>query len=135
MTPEQRKDVVSYRLASAKDLLVEIRSHIERGFYNTAMNRMYYACFHMVSSLLIQRGIEVKSHKGVRQAFGFQFVRTGVMPMECGRIFSKIYDKRQASDYDDFRTFTQEEIDSLYPEIKFLIGAVDELIEKEKLVS
>lgn len=135
MEEDVRREIVAYRRQKAKDLLHDVDVLIANGLWNSAVNRMYYACFHMVSSLLIQRGIEVKSHKGVRQAFGFQFVRTGVMPMECGRIFSKIYDKRQASDYDDFRTFTKEEIDSLYPEIKFLIGAVDELIEKEKLVS
>ena len=46
MTPEQRRDVVSYRLHSAKDLLVEISSHIERVFYNMAMNRIYLSLWH-----------------------------------------------------------------------------------------
>ena len=41
MTPEQRFDIVLYRLNSAKSLLDEIKDHIERGYYNTAMNRMY----------------------------------------------------------------------------------------------
>ena len=49
MTPEQRFDIVLYRLNSAKSLLDEIKDHIERGYYNTAMNRMYYACFYAVS--------------------------------------------------------------------------------------
>ena len=48
MTPEQRFDIVLYRLNSAKSLLDEIKDHIERGYYNTAMNRMYYACFYAV---------------------------------------------------------------------------------------
>ena len=39
MTPEQRFDIVLYRLNSAKSLLDEIKDHIERGYYNTAMNR------------------------------------------------------------------------------------------------
>ena len=49
MTPEQRFDIVLYRLNSAKSLLDEIKDHIERGYYNTAMNRMYYACFFAVA--------------------------------------------------------------------------------------
>lgn len=53
MTPEQRFDIVLYRLNSAKSLLDEIKDHIERGYYNTAMNRMYYACFYAVSGLLL----------------------------------------------------------------------------------
>lgn len=63
MTPEQRFDIVLYRLNSAKSLLDEIKDHIERGYYNTAMNRMYYACFYAVSELLLQSEIDgVKSH-------------------------------------------------------------------------
>ena len=70
MTPEQRFDIVLYRMNSAKSLLDEIKDHIERGYYNTAMNRMYYACFYAVGGLLLQSEIDgVKSHEGVRQKF------------------------------------------------------------------
>lgn len=78
MTPEQRFDIVLYRLNSAKSLLDEIKDHIERGYYNTAMNRMYYACFYAVSGLLLQSEIDgVKSHEGVRQKFSQHFILTG----------------------------------------------------------
>lgn len=96
---------------------------------------MYYACFHMVSALLILHGIEVKSHMGVRQAFGLHFVKTNLLSSECGRIFSKIYDKRQSSDYDDFKEFTKDEIDNLYPQISFLISEVDRLITENRFPS
>lgn len=56
MTPEQRFDIVLYRLNSAKSLLDEIKDHIERGYYNTAMNRMYYACFYAVSGFVVAVG-------------------------------------------------------------------------------
>lgn len=128
MEEEIKRDIIAYRRQKAKDLLHDVDVLMVNELWNSAVNRMYYACFHMVSALLIQRGVEVKSHKGVRQAFGFQFVRTGMLPMECGRIFSKICDKRQASDYDDFKLFTREEVESLYPEITFLIEEVDALI-------
>lgn len=81
MTPEQRFDIVLYRLNSAKSLLDEIKDHIERGYYNTAMNRMYYACFYAVSGLLLQSEIDgVKSHEGVRQKFSQHFILTGKFP-------------------------------------------------------
>ena len=56
MTPEQRFDIVLYRLNSAKSLLDEIKDHIERGYYNTAMNRMYYACFYAVEWIVVAVG-------------------------------------------------------------------------------
>lgn len=57
MTDEQRFDIVTYRLDSAKRLLPEIEDHISHGYYNTAMNRMYYACFYAVSALLVHHEI------------------------------------------------------------------------------
>ena len=106
MTPEQRFDIVLYRLNSAKSLLDEIKDHIERGYYNTAMNRMYYACFYAVSGLLLQSEIDgVKSHEGVRQKFSQHFILTGKFPKEWGRFYSILFNNRSAADYEDFKNF------------------------------
>lgn len=51
MNDELRNEIIQYRLESAEALLNEIDSHINNGFYNTAVNRMYYACFYSVSAL------------------------------------------------------------------------------------
>lgn len=102
---------------------------IENELWNSTINRMYYACFHAVSALLIKNGIEVKSHMGVRQAFGLHFVKAGKVSLEYGRIFSRIYDKRQSSDYDDFIDFTKEEVEKLYPQIKSFIMVISNLVE------
>lgn len=127
-----KRDIVSYRRQKAHDLMRDVDILMENELWNSTVNRMYYACFHIISALLIMNEIEVKTHMGVRQAFGLHFVKSGLLEPECGRIFSKIYDKRQSSDYDDFREFTREEVENLYPQILFLIGKVDKLI-KEKL--
>lgn len=123
-----KKDIVDYRRQKAHDLIHDVDVLIENKLWNSAVNRMYYACFHIVSALLILHGIEVKSHLGVRQAFGLHFVKTKLLPPECGRIFSRLYDKRQASDYDDFREFTREEVEDLYPQVLFLIENVNRLL-------
>lgn len=48
LTNEQRVDIVKYRLENAMNTLSEVKSHRENGFYNTAVNRMYYACYYAV---------------------------------------------------------------------------------------
>lgn len=129
MEEDVKRDIVCYRRQKAHDLIHDVDVLIDNELWNSTVNRMYYACFHMVSALLILNNIEVKSHMGVRQAFGLHFVKTNLLPSDCGRIFSKIYDKRQASDYDDFREFTKEEVNNLYPQVLFLINEVDKLID------
>ena len=124
-----RHDIVAYRCQKAHDLIHDVDVLMEHELWNSAVNRMYYACFHIVSALLILHGLEVKSHMGVRHAFGLHFVKTSILSSECGRIFSKLYDKRQSSDYDDFREFTKDEVENLYPQTLFLIGEVEKLIQ------
>lgn len=66
MTEQERKILISLRLQNAKDTLAEIPVHLEHGFWNTAVSRMYYACYYAVEALLLKHGISVKTHSGIR---------------------------------------------------------------------
>ena len=129
MTDEQRRDIVIYRIDNAVSTLNEIKEHISNGFYNTAVNRMYYACFYAVSALLIAYQIEVKSHDGTRQKFGQHFVLTGIVPKEAGKFYRMIFEKRSAGDYEDFITHDLKTAETLYPETKLFINRIKELID------
>lgn len=67
LKPQERIDVVRYRTENAHKTLDEVQSHIEMGYYNTAVNRMYYACYYAVSALLVANKFVTKSHEGVKQ--------------------------------------------------------------------
>lgn len=128
MTNDERKDIVLYRLENAKNTLAEVQSHIENGFYNTAVNRMYYACYYAVSALLVANGIQVKSHEGVRQQLGLHFVLTGKISKEQGQFYSMLFSKRTAGDYEDFLTHNKETADSLYPRCVEFISQIASVV-------
>lgn len=129
MTSEQRFDIVLYRINSAKTLLTEIADHIERGYYNTAMNRMYYACFYAVSALLLHAEIDgVKTHEGVRQMFGKHFILTGKFPKEWGRFYTVVYNCRSVADYEDFKNYDLTATKELYPQVCAFVKLIDEQI-------
>lgn len=67
MMDEERRSLIALRLQNAKDTLAEIPVHMEHGFWNTAVSRMYYACYYAVAALLLKHGISVKTHAGMRQ--------------------------------------------------------------------
>lgn len=129
MTDEQRKDIVIYRMDNAIGTLHEVTEHISNGFYNTAVNRMYYACFYAVSALLIAHKIEVKSHDGTRQKFGQHFVLTGILPKEYGKFYRMIFEKRSAGDYEDFITHDLKTAEMLYPETERFVYRIYGLID------
>ena len=55
LNDRERIEVVRYRIENAYRTIDEVQSHIENGFYNTAVNRMYYACYYAASAILFDK--------------------------------------------------------------------------------
>lgn len=135
LTDEQRRDIVRYRMENAQKMLSEVESHRENGFYNTAVNRMYYACYYAATAMLISMGIEVKSHDGVRLNLGKYVVMEGRLSPDLGRFYSRLFSKRSTGDYDDFINHTLTTVDELLPQARQLIftllSQLDEWLEEQ----
>lgn len=126
---DQRISIVRYRMESAENTLAEVETHRANGFYNTAVNRLYYACYYAATAILIANGIEVKSHDGVRMNLGKHIVQTGMLSPELGRYFSRLFSKRSTGDYDDFFNHSIETVDELMPDAKLFIQTIKDWIE------
>ncbi len=63
MKPEERKNLVQYRLERAEETFKEIPTLCRHAYWNTAANRLYYAAFYAVSALLLQNGHTIQTHK------------------------------------------------------------------------
>lgn len=98
MKQYQLDDYVNYRIKKAKDTISEVELYIKNEYWNTAMNRMYYACFYAVGALLVKNGITASSHSGVRQMLSQNFVQTVKIDKELAKLYIELYDKRQKSD-------------------------------------
>ncbi|HPR33469.1 MAG TPA: HEPN domain-containing protein [Prolixibacteraceae bacterium] len=118
------EDYIEYRITRSKETIEEVRVHIENRFWNTAINRMYYACFYAVSALLAKDKIEVSSHTGVRQKFGEYYVKTGKINRDLARHFTELSEKRHKGDYNDFYDYDEETVIRLYPVSKRFIEEI-----------
>lgn len=130
LTDQERVDIVRYRIDNAQSTLAEVNVHIQNHFYNTAANRMYYACYYAASALLIANGITTKSHDGVKQMFGLHFIKTGVLPMPLSSIYSTLFKRRLSGDYDDMFDNTLESVTELYPKAQEFIASVKEKVDQ-----
>lgn len=128
MNEIERKSIVIYRMGNARNTLHEIADHCEKGYYNTAVNRLYYACFYAASALLLANHIETKTHDGVRQMLGKHFVRTGMIPLELGKFYTVMFNKQSAGDYEDFVQHTQRTVNDLYPNAEAFISTISKLL-------
>lgn len=126
-------DLIIYRISRAYETMKEADAMIENHFWNASINRIYYACFYAVSGLLLKRGIDTSTHKGIRQMFGLHFVQPGVISKEHGRFFSDLYDRRQTGDYDDFVMNDEETAVRLFFLANEFILRIDSLIKESDI--
>lgn len=124
---ESRAAIVDYRLERAYETLKEADYNTEGGYYNAAVNRLYYACYYAASALLLKKEITVHTHSGVKTQLSLHFVRTGLLSMEHGATFSLLFEKRQASDYNDFAYCDLGTVKMLRPRAEAFIKEVEQL--------
>lgn len=130
LSHENREALAAYRYQRAQETLAEIPFLKQQRYYNTAVNRLYYACYYAAIALLIKHGINPGTHAGVKQMLGMHFVATGRIPRDVGRSFSLLFERRHSSDYDDFVYTSEEEIDELFPKAEMFIQTIGTLLKE-----
>ena len=56
--------------------------------------------FHAATAALLNQGITTKSHSGLHQVFGREFIKTGKISKDLGGSLTQAFELRQASDYE-----------------------------------
>lgn len=77
MKTDDKYVYVKYRIESAFNAYEAAKVLAENGFWNSAVNRLYYAVFYAVNALLVQNEIHASSHSGTRSQFSLFFIKTG----------------------------------------------------------
>ena len=133
---DSRNALVEYRIERAYKTMGEAALLEGQGYYNAAVNRLYYACYYAATAMLISMCIEVKSHDGVRLNLGKHVVMEGHLSPELGRFYSRLFSKRSTGDYDDFINHTLETVDELLPQahkfIETLISQLNEWLQNQE---
>lgn len=96
-------------LSLAEQDLENARLLLDYGRYRASISRAYYAMHYGTQALLDVKNIASRSHKGMIQQFGQQFVLSGEFSREMARNLKEAYDLRQMSDYEANITITQEQ--------------------------
>lgn len=104
-----KKDLVLYRLQTARSDLKSAKILLEAGEYRGANNRAYYAIFHAINAVHAVSGKAYKRHKDAIGSFNKDYVKTEIFPREIGRKIAEAEEIRHVSDYDDFYIASREE--------------------------
>jgi len=126
MTP--RDELALYRLSRAREALDDARILAGSGRWNPCVNRLYYACFYVVSAVLVQEGLSSAKHAGVRSLFNRYFVKTGRVAKEKARFFNDLFERRQEGDYMDFVSFQEFQVRPWISEAEAFIESIAGLV-------
>ena len=95
LTEEERKAIVVYRMEKAEGALVEAKDCASMEHWTLAANRLYYAAYYASSALLINAGLQARTHEGTIGMIGQNFVRTGILTKEDGSLLARLQNMRQ----------------------------------------
>ena len=124
LTDDERRIMVELEIERAEKITEQFETLREQQYWDTLVNRMYYAAFHAVTALLIHNAMHVHTHRGALNIFNKEFVRTGVFTEAEGHLFSKLEGMRERGDYNCFIDTTEEEIVPLIEPLKALIEKI-----------
>lgn len=130
LTTEERQALVEYRLEKSQMTLVEAKDCAKLGHWTLAANRLYYAMFYAASALLLNKGLNAKTHNGMISLLSQKFVKESLLTKEDGMFISRLQMMRHTGDYDDFSEWTEEDVASKIPRTEQLLARFRELISK-----
>jgi len=94
-----RREVGPY-IEHARQMLDVAEHNLADGFYESSINRAYYAMFYAANAMLATQGLSRSKHSGVIAGFRLHFVKTGFIEIEYGDIYGQVMDDRHISDHD-----------------------------------
>jgi uncharacterized protein (UPF0332 family) len=98
---ETKRTYISIRVTKAQEDLATAQEMLQLAHWRGAINRAYYAVFHIASAALLWLDIERSKHSGVQAAFNQFLVKPGVIEDEYSQIYKEARDWREEQDYRD----------------------------------
>jgi uncharacterized protein (UPF0332 family) len=128
---EETRALIRYRMERAEETLEEAALMLEKGHANTAVNRLYYACFYAVNALLLTRELSSARHSGVRTLFHQYFIKSSEVSPSLGMFYDLLFDNRQKGDYADFVRFRVDDVQPWLDQARHFVATLNRLVETQ----
>jgi len=121
---------IKQRLKKAKGILAEIDILVENKFWDSTVDRLYFACFHAVVALLADIDIYTHTHDELRQMFNLHFVKTGIVKEATGAFFSTLSDMWQVTEYEALVKYEETDVLPLIAPSGSLIAVAERILNR-----
>lgn len=129
LTNDECSTLVALELKKAQETYEEIGILTTANKWSGAANRLYYAVFHAINALLIHDGHSVSTHQGSHAIFNLYYIKTGLLPIEYGRLYNQLQTMREESDYNCAYDISPDELEEKIEPARQLIDKIAELVK------
>jgi uncharacterized protein (UPF0332 family) len=125
-------DEARYRLSrqwwdAAEEALGLARSAFAEERLRGALNRAYYAVFHAASAVFVAAGRDFTKHTGLQAAVHRDLVHAGLLAVEWGQAYDRLYDSRGQGDYTADFAFTRDTVGELVASAEGLVAQLRDI--------
>lgn len=127
--PDNRKELMCYRLNMAKEKLLSSKILLEVGCYKDSIGRSYYAMFTAVRAILAMEGLDFSKHAGVIAYFQKEYIKTGEFDKKYSKYISQAFQIRNNTDYSDFFIVSLQDANEQYEKAKEFLEAIENYLK------
>ncbi|MBO7068074.1 MAG: HEPN domain-containing protein [Bacteroidaceae bacterium] len=128
LTNEERQTLVALELKKASETFEEINILAAANKWSGAANRLYYSVFHAINALLLHGGHSVSTHNGSHALFNLFYIKTGILPLEYGRLYNQLQTMREECDYNCVYEVEPEALQERIEPARRLIEDINKII-------
>lgn len=121
-------ELIDFRIQQAFETIPEVEFQIKNNFLKIAVSRIYYGMFYILLALALRNNYKTSKHQQLIGWFNKEFVKTGKVDINVGRIIHKAFEDRSDSDYGIFVEFEKAEVLQKLEDMKKFINVVRSLI-------
>lgn len=130
MLTQKEINIIIFYMENAESKMSDAKLLFDNYSYKTAATCLYYACFYVVTALLIANNIKnVKSHSGTQQMLHLHFIKNGKLPNWIAIHFAQLMNRRNEADYALQTIITIDELEINIPLTEKFIQEIKQHIE------
>ena len=129
------EDYLRERLSRAYEDIADARRSLNEGSYRLALNRAYYAVFHMATAALALLGQERHRHSAVESAFHEYLIKPGFIEPEYGQFYGEARQWRERADYRFGMVFDKKTTRQIVDRAERLITRLEQFLGQRGLLT
>lgn len=129
---EARKTLIGLWLNKGEEALASAELELDAGHANFAVNRLYYACFYVVTALLLRDGKQFARHSAVKSEFVRTYIKSGQIDTKWNKFYQKLFDDRQEGDYIPTTIFETSDVTARLQQAREFIDLISCLIDVDE---